>query len=302
MAVGYQYLAHVRLAQGIPDEAQALLEAAKEVLGHQQTTIPFRFVISEYQVYIWLAQRKLEQAIEWAMAQQAEWESTSGYVEAWNVLALARILLAQARAGKCREGEHPLEEALRLTEEIRQAAGADGRVSQVIDALNLQALVLGEQGNLTEALTVLQRAVEQAEPEGYIRSFVDEGPPMAKLLRRLHANGVAPDYLTRVLDAFDGVEPDQGAAQAGPYPQTRQAGALSAKRQPELLDPLSERELEVLALIAAGRSNEEVGRELYVSVGTVKTHLKHIYGKLEVHTRTQAVARARELRLLTSEI
>ena len=300
-AIGYQYLARVRLAQGVPDEAQALLEAEKEVLQHRQTTIPFRYTISEYQVYIWLAQGKLERVIEWARAQREERESTSGYLETWNDLVLVRVLLAQTRAGKFREDEHPLDEALQLIEEICQTAGTDGRVIDVIEAMNLQALVLSEQGNLTGALVVLQRAVEQAEPQGYMRLFVDEGPPMAVLLRRLRANGIAPDYLTMVLEGFESVEPDQGTDLPKQSWQTELNRASRSKTLPTLLEPLSSRELEVLELIAEGRSNEEIGRELYVSVGTVKTHLKHIYGKLEVHTRTQAVARARELHLLSPD-
>jgi LuxR family maltose regulon positive regulatory protein len=297
-AVGYQYFLRVRLAQGLPDEAQVLLEKVKEVLQHRQTTIPFRFTLSNYQVSIWLAQGKLENAIEWA--QRLEQEHVTGFLEVWNVLILVRVLLAQARAGKVNVREHSLYEAFRLTEEIHQTAAAYGRASQVIDALSLQALVLWEQGKRTEALAVLQRAVERAEPEGYIRSFADEGPSMANLLRRLQANGVAPAYLARVLGAFERVDGDQGATEARQPGQIGQAHAMQVKTPPVLLEPLSERELQVLALIAEGHSNEEIGRQLYVSVGTVKTHLKHIYGKLEVHTRTQAVARARELYLLSS--
>jgi LuxR family maltose regulon positive regulatory protein len=291
----------VRLAQGVPEEAQELLEQEKEVLGHLQATIPFRYTISTYQVSIWLAQGRLEQAIAWVRVQQAEQVSTAGLIEAWNALILVRILLAQSRVSKVREGEQPLAEALRLTEQISHTAAADGRGGQLITALNLQALVLSEQGKRTEALAVLQGAVEQAEPEGYIRPFLDEGPQMAVMLRRLQANGMAPEYLTRVLEAFESVEWEQGAVQTDVRPQTEATRVVPAQSLPELLEPLSERELEVLELIAEGRSNEEVGRALYVSVGTVKTHLKHIYGKLGVHTRTQAVARARELRLLFSD-
>ena len=164
--------------------------------------------------------------------------------------------------------------------------------------LNLQALAYQAQGDEAQALVALRRALSLAGPEGYVRSFVDEGEPMARLLTQIHAaqqkgrralatgfggtetHGIAPDYASRLLAAF------------GASPQATSPVALA------LIEPLTEREMEVLRLVAAGLSNREIARELVVAVSTVKSHINHLYGKLEVKNRTQAVARGRELELL----
>jgi LuxR family transcriptional regulator, maltose regulon positive regulatory protein len=124
-----------------------------------------------------------------------------------------------------------------------------------------------------------------AEPEGYVRTFVDEGEPMSELLHRAASLGIAWDYASKLLVAFDG-----GAALLAAVEATKDTGALS--------EPLTERELEVLRLIAAGKSNRGIAQGLFVAVSTVKKHINNIYRKLEAHSRTQAVARARELNLL----
>ncbi len=142
----------------------------------------------------------------------------------------------------------------------------------------------------------MKRAVALAEPESFVRLFIDEGPPMAALLRRLvrepqddESYAASPDgYAGRLLAHF--------AAETGLYANSGN-GTSRSGRTPGL-EPLSEREIEVLKLVAAGRSNAEIAGELYLSVGTVKAHVHHIFGKLLVRNRSQAVARARELRLL----
>ena len=133
-------------------------------------------------------------------------------------------------------------------------------------------------------LADLERALGQAEPEGYVQVFVNEGKPMAGLLRRAIAAGVARAYASRLLEALDRTAVKrEPAAATGPSP---------------LVEPLTERELEVLRLMAAGLSNREIATELVLAMGTVKAHLHNIYGKLGVRGRTQAAARARELGLL----
>jgi LuxR family maltose regulon positive regulatory protein len=175
-------------------------------------------------------------------------------------------------------------------EQVCHAAVKGDRIEHVIEALVLEALILQEKGNLPLALAVLKQALAHAEPGGYIRMLVDEGPPMAELLQRAFASGMMPDYISKLLAVF-GMQPPG---------QERIKDSVSSVLHP-LLDPLSERELEVLRLIGEGHSNEEIAGALYISMGTVKTHLKHIYGKLNVHTRTQAIARGRELRILSSD-
>jgi LuxR family maltose regulon positive regulatory protein len=139
------------------------------------------------------------------------------------------------------------------------------------------------QGAAPAALAALERALAVAQPEGYVRTFVDEGLPMAGLLRQALARGSSVEYVRRLLDAFE-----------------REAAALlsSPPDQAGLVEPLSERELEVLRLLSTHLSSTEMAQGLFISVNTVRSHIKNIYGKLGVHSRGEAVARAQKLNLL----
>ena len=150
----------------------------------------------------------------------------------------------------------------------------------------LQAVAHHAHGEKEEAVQLLGDALALAEPGGFIRIFVDEGPPMARLLYEAVTRGTAPDYARRLLSAFPLAEPKRTEA-----PKTQAA-------QSELPEPLSERELEVLQLIAAGLTNPEIAARLYLALNTVKAHTRNIYGKLGVNNRTQAVSRARALGVL----
>jgi len=219
---------------------------------------------------LWLAQGEMAPASLWAR----EHRSTPSEVfdRPWEVeqVAVARVLIAQGEGG----------EALGLLARLLQAAEAAGRMGTAIEVLVLQALAFQSRGHLSGALSALEQALALAEPEGYVRTFVDEGEPMASLLRRALSQGIAPNYVARLLAAFG-----EEARPAAPAMES-------------LLEPLSERELEVLRLVVAGLSNPEIAEELVIAVSTVKSHINHIYGKLAVETRTRAVARARELGLL----
>jgi LuxR family transcriptional regulator, maltose regulon positive regulatory protein len=168
--------------------------------------------------------------------------------------------------------------------------------------LALQALVQQAQGETDEAVGTLGRALTLAEPEGYVRLFVDEGRPMGELLARIVVGKTAvSDYAARLLTAFetepmsDEARPAQKVTETAVTPEVDIAQADIAHW---LAEPLSERELEALQLVAEGLTNRQVGERLYISTATVKKHMENIYGKLYVRNRTQAVARARELGLL----
>jgi LuxR family maltose regulon positive regulatory protein len=192
----------------------------------------------------------------------------------------ARLLHAQGRP----------HEALQLLEGPREAAEANGRTRDLIEILSLRALAQWAANEKERAVGTLAEALISAAPEGYVRTFVDEGPPMATLLSEVlkarkkgrtdSLRRVPAHHLRKLLAVLD-----QNAAGATPS-----AGGLS--------DPLTERESEVLHLIASGKNNRQISSELFVSVGTVKTHLNNLYRKLDAHSRTQALARARELKLL----
>jgi LuxR family maltose regulon positive regulatory protein len=193
-------------------------------------------------------------------------------------MVLARILVAQGR----------LDETARLLQRLFEIAETGGHTSRAIEILALQALSLQAQEDTDQAITTLKKALSLAEPGGFIRTFVDEGLPMARLLYEAVTRGIAPDYARRLLAAFPVAEPEPTDSSKTQAPKS------------ELVEPLSERELEVLQLIAEGLSNPEIAARLFLSLHTIKVHAHNIYGKLGVHNRTQAVTRARALGLLPS--
>ena len=202
-----------------------------------------------------------------------------GQTQEMITLAAARVMFAR--------GE-PEEAIAGLTRSL-DAAEASGRLGAVIELRILRSLAFVRRGNCQEALADLERALTLAEPEGYVRIFIDEGQPMQLLLAQwqAHANaGPLRDYVTRLLNQFDA------------EPRTMTAAQEKSSPTGGLAEPLSQRELEVLHLIALGRTNQEIARQLVVAAGTIKAHTASIYRKLDVSNRTEAVARARELGLL----
>jgi LuxR family maltose regulon positive regulatory protein len=228
-----------------------------------------------WQARIWLAQDKLDAASQWVQERGLDAEGDIALQHEMEYVALARLLSAQERR----------EEASRLLQRLLEATEAGGRVSRTIEVLNLQALVAHAGDEPTEAIASLERALSLAEPGGYVRIFVDEGPPMARLLNHALRRGILPDYVGRLLGAFPVVEPEK-TAPSSKVPQS------------ELIEPLSERELDVLQLIAEGLTNREIAARLFLSVNTVKVHSRNIYGKLGAHNRTEAAAKAQALGIL----
>jgi LuxR family maltose regulon positive regulatory protein len=222
-------------------------------------------------------QGHLAAAVRWTEVSGLSADDDLAYPREREYLIFARVRIAQGRLDPA--GAF-LSEAQRLLERLRADAEAKARTGSVLEILLLQALAFSAQGKGTEALPVLEHALTLAEPEGYIRLFVDEGEPMVALLRQAYARGIAPDYVAILL----------AAAGAPKLPAPPPAGSL--------LEPLTERELEILRLLVRGLSNQDIARELVITVGTVKSHVNHIYGKLGVQSRTQAIARAHSLKLL----
>jgi len=150
----------------------------------------------------------------------------------------------------------------------------------------LQALAAQSGGDGARAMSALEQALSLAEAGGFVRLFVDEGPPMARLLYQALSREISPDYVRRLLGAFPIAEPEQTAPSKTQTPQS------------EWVEPLSEREIEILQLIAEGLTNQEIATKLYLSLNTVKVHTRNIYSKLSVHHRTAAVAKARACGIL----
>ena len=158
-----------------------------------------------------------------------------------------------------------------------------GRMGTVIEISALRALALRALGDIDKALGALERALQLAEPEGYARVFIDEGEPMAHLLRQAANRTIAPSYVGQLLAVLGTITKDQPAIDMS-----------------SLVEPLSDREIQVLELLADRLSNSEIAQRLFISLPTVKSHTRNIYGKLGVHNRKEAVVRARALSILPS--
>jgi LuxR family maltose regulon positive regulatory protein len=180
------------------------------------------------------------------------------------------------------------DEADSLLAWLLEAAQAAGRKRSVVETALLQALTWSAGGQIEQAMTALHKALSLAAPVGYVRLFLDEGPPMAELLRQSMERGIAAGYAAQLLSALEAEERPSPAPGPSPPPLVDQT----------LVEPLSQRELEILHLIAAGLSNRETAEKLFIATSTVKKHLENIYGKLGVHSRTEAVAKARDLGIL----
>lgn len=272
---GYLTLARLRLAQGKADAAAEALEQAV-ALAPQDSTLPFLSAghLASWQARFSLAQGDLAAASRWADSQESRLNIPDfpDFRLERPSFTLVRVRIAQGRA----------EEAMRLLDQLLPAAEAEGRVGRVIEIQMLRALALHAGGDVAQAMIPLEQALSLAEPEGYVRIFVDEGLPMAQLLYEAARRDITPEQTSRLLAVFPALEP----------------APTSPKRPGELVEPLTERELEVLSLIAEGLSNQEVSQRLFISLATVKWHTSNIYGKLGVKNRTQAIAQARALGIL----
>ena len=283
--LGYTELMRVYLARGELEEAHSAFQHAEEVL--EKTYSLYRrdaYLIVDW-VQFWLASGESERATHWARELLQQTRVHSPFAREREDVARARIVLAQRR---------PME-ALALLEPLEAGAEKQERWSHVIEIKVLQALAHSMRGAEREAFTFLAQALQLAEPEDYIRRFVDEGSQMAVLLTRLRnqqRKHGPTSYLDTVLAAF---------RQDGSTPEHQPGAAGQRTTLQPLLDPLSERELEVLHLLVRGDSNQEIAEGLVITIDTVKRHVSNIFSKLGVHTRVRAVARARALGLLSQE-
>ena len=191
-------------------------------------------------------------------------------------LMQARVLIAQDNPSA----------ALAVLEPLRQQAEAKGLANRLLRVMAVQSIALYAHGEKDKAVQLLGEALALAEPGGFIRLFVDEGEPMAQLLSEAASRGIMPDYVAKLLAAFEAEKRDS-EDKPDPHPL----------HQP-LIEPLSQRELEILKLIAQGLSNREIGERLFLALDTIKGHNRKIFDKLQVQSRTEAIARARELGLL----
>jgi LuxR family maltose regulon positive regulatory protein len=286
LVFGYGYLASALQAAG---DTEGALEALQKGRQTARTLSPWLEAhVAALEAQHWLARGNLGEASRWLQESRLNVDDDFAYQDATLYLTLARVLMAQ---GQRRSEPQWIEQALRLLARLlrmAETAGATGRVIEILvaQALALQALGEGEQG-----MTVLENVLSLAEPRGYVRVFVGEGAPMGELLQEAAARGAALDYVGKLLGALDEETADEGRKAA--------PGACEVGRPaPGLLEALSERELQVLRLLQGTLSSSEIAEQLFLSPNTIRTHIKNIYRKLDVHGRADAIQRAHELGLL----
>jgi LuxR family transcriptional regulator, maltose regulon positive regulatory protein len=266
--------AGVKQAEGQSDAALDLLATAQSHYRHG--FFPENRPIGGLIARIWISNGRLTDAAAWVAEQGLAATDEPTYLHEFGHITLARLLIAQHRADPTSSA---LTDATRLLGRLLDAAKTSGRKGSATEILVLQSLALEARGETALALVPLERALVQAEPEGYVRLFADEGAPMLRLLRVAAGAGIRPDYVRRLSQVLRGEEG------AGPAPQS-------------IADALSERELHVLRLLATPMTGPEIARELYVSLNTMRTHTKHIFLKLDVTSRAAAVRRAEGLGLI----
>jgi len=265
-------MARIREASGDLESALDLLDEAAQ--HERRDPLPRVRPIPALRARIRLAQGKIDDAMDWARRSNVSVDENLGYIREFEHITLARILSARTS-----------NDAQAFLERLHTAARVGGRIGSLIEILILEALLLQSSGNLRAALDCLSQALALAEPEGYLRVFLDEGSRMRDLLKSATARGLAGEYTRRVLAAFEA--PRQPVA---PTSASSPVGGL--------VQPLTTREQEILRLIAAGLRNQEIADHLSISAATVKRHIANAYGKLGAGHRTEALARASELKLL----
>jgi len=278
-----------RVQQGLGEVALARESMARAVAIIQKDNLKQTFSQwAAYRARMHLAQGEIQAAAQWA--QEIEPTIHGALLPSFEFkhITLAQIYLAQQR----------VVEAQQLLDRLLPAAQAARRMGRVLEIEILQAMAAAAQGQQAEALATLERALAFAASEGYVRIFVDKGPQMAALLtqsaERRAQNDSIRVYAERLRLAF----PAEQGAEAPHAPPSPPVLRSTLERSNALVEPLTARELEVLRLIANGASNGTIAETLIVSLGTVKKHVNNIFGKLQVQSRTQAIARARDLQLL----
>ena len=294
VALAYVTLARIHLGQANTDEAMKAMEKAKQVVQTSGLFSEAPHTVELAQVKFWLAQGDAQAASRWAssLGQRVGSHDPFRFEDEVTYIARARVLIALNR----------LEEAISLLSRLEETACAAQRMGRVIEILILEVLAMRQKGDPECAMLTLTKCLTLAEPEGYVRVFLDEGHPMQMLLAQWLARAGTSstplrDYAIHLLSQFD-AEPSVVTAAQEKVSPTSDPSVLH-QSEPDLVEPLSPRELEVLQLIALGKTNREIARHLIVSSGTVKAHTASIYRKLDVPNRTAAVARAREFHLLS---
>jgi LuxR family maltose regulon positive regulatory protein len=277
-------LAFIKQAQGDTDGASAIMQRVVQITERQRLSQHRNAQVEAFWAWLSLMQGDEAAVLRWLPRCGLSLDQQLTHLREREYLTLVHVLITRRR----------LDEAVKWLANLLQLAEAQGRTGSVIEILMLQAEALHASGEVNQAMERLSRALSLAEPEGYIRLFVDEGAPIAHLLvqmrRRPPGGQPGSTHYREHLLALLGRAHDEDASHS--------AVAVPGSGMYPLGEPLSERELEVLRLIVAGDSNREIADRLVIAVSTVKWYVNAIYGKLQVESRTKAIARARELNIV----
>ncbi len=264
----------------LDDQMEFAVRHRNEMAGSQ---------INALRAELWLHEGKIERSVQWMEGRNFGVDERITFGREIEHLIRIRVLLAREEYS----------EANRVLKKCKREAESGGRIRSLVELLVLEALARGGPGKPGEAVEALLQALSLGEPEGYTSVFVDEGEPMVGLLREYvrvkrkkdsgNSNARIENYVARLLAAF----PDDLTLASG-----KRAEQLAGMPAEYLLDPLSDREIEVLQLIATGLGNGDIAKKLFLSTGTVKRHVNNIYSKLNVHSRMEAVTKAKEMKVL----
>jgi LuxR family maltose regulon positive regulatory protein len=293
--IGYLSLARIKQAQGDVDGAGDVMQEAAQIARQFDAAEMDDVLVGALQARLWIEQShddpsRLPAAIRWAeergLLNAAGPEEDRTPASYFSLRELERVTLARLHIA---QGQFDV--ALDMLKSLLPVMQKLKQVRRVLEILLLQAMAFQAQGDTEGALDALRQALSLAAPEGYVRAFLDEGEPLAHLLHEALSRDIAPAYVAKLLSVLGTKDERRRTKKRAPSHET-------VLRPSSLVESLSERELQVLQLIAQGLSNREIAERLFISLSTVKGHTGNIYGKLAVNSRTQAVAQARALGLL----
>jgi LuxR family maltose regulon positive regulatory protein len=291
---GYVSLSRLKASQGDFEGANEEIQAAKQLAVRFDTAEWDDYYVELCQARLWVAQGNFNAATEWFEAQetsgQAGVDDSQGldldyrdHLRKYRYMPFAHALILQDQPA----------EALDLLESVLQEMKRQRRVDFMIEIQSLRALAYYTNDDIENALEALKNALSLAQPGGYVRVFIDKGEAMHRLIQQVEPDETTESYIKDLQAAFDKV-----SAHPKPGDQETLQRPQAARLSNELVEPLSEREIEVLRLLQTNLSTPEIADELIIAVSTVRTHIKNIYSKLGVHSRSEAVDQAKDLGLL----